>query len=345
MLFLEWRELEVRLKLARDSAPLTSFYILFTLQQQLHLIHSGGKPHTVKMDFASLMKSQISKAKTPAATTPKPEEKKYLKRSEVEAQREAAYLAEQAALEEARRAKADKKRKVEDEEHERSQQREDKRRRLAEESRKLREEEEDREERTRRKRLGLPDLPPRREGTPLGEGEEDITDEDLATKLRELDEPTKLFGETHNQRLKRYWRLTGQHATPPPAALYDGPIPTYLEPVPEEHMKVPATPPKDAQGLAFLDRQLASYFTMVLREWEVAMARRPEEVKDSYAGKNALNAMIQARENLRPFFKKLEKKEVEDDVLAPVVEIVHSAQERRYVDANDGYLRLSIGKA
>ena len=28
-----------------------------------------------------------------------------------------------------------------------------------------------------------------------------------------------------------------------------------------------------------------------------------------------------------------------------VLEIVHAAQERRYVDANDAYLRLSIGKA
>ncbi|QDS77698.1 hypothetical protein FKW77_003838 [Venturia effusa] len=296
------------------------------------------------MDFASLMKSQISKAKTPSAT-PKPEEKKYLKRSEVEAQREAAYLAEQAALEEAKREKAAKKRKAEDEEHERARQRDEKRRRLAEESRKLREEEEDREERARRKRLGLPDLPPRREGTPLGDGEEDVEDEVLDVKLRELNEPTKMFGETHNERLKRYWRLTGQHATPPPAVLYDGPIPTYLEPVPEEQMKVPATPPKDAEGLAFLHRQLASYFTMVLREWEIAMANRSDEVKESYAGKNAMNAMVQARENLRPFFKKLEKKEVEDDVLAPVLEIVHAAQLRRYVDANDGYLRLSIGKA
>jgi pre-mRNA-splicing factor 18 len=297
------------------------------------------------MDFASLMKSQISKAKPTEAKQPTEAEKKYLKRSEVEAQREQAYLAEQAALEEARRAKADKKRKFEEEELERTRLREEKRRRLAEESRKAREEEEEREERERRKRLGLPDLPPKREGSPLQEGEEDVVDEELVVKLRELGEPAKLFGETHNQRLKRYWRLTGQHGTPPPAVLYEGPIPTYLEPVPEADMKVPATPPKDAAGLSFLHRQLASYFTMVLNEWEVAMARRPDEVKSSYSGKNALSAMIQARENLRPFFKKLEKAEIEEDVLAPVVEIVHSAQERRYVDANDGYLRLSIGKA
>ena len=36
---------------------------------------------------------------------------------------------------------------------------------------------------------------------------------------------------------------------------------------------------------------------------------------------------------------------MEDGILGPMVEIVAAAQERRYVDANDGYLRLSIGKA
>merc|ERR1712230_288321 len=40
-----------------------------------------------------------------------------------------------------------------------------------------------------------------------------------------------------------------------------------------------------------------------------------------------------------------EKGGVDEGVLEPIVEIVKAAQERRYVDANDGYLRLSIGKA
>src|SRR5271170_5661558 len=56
-------------------------------------------------------------------------------------------------------------------------------------------------------------------------------------------------------------------------------------------------------------------------------------------------ALVQSRENMRPLFKKFEKGDIEDGVLTPVVEIVRCAQERRYVDANDGYLRLSIGKA
>jgi pre-mRNA-splicing factor 18 len=44
-------------------------------------------------------------------------------------------------------------------------------------------------------------------------------------------------------------------------------------------------------------------------------------------------------------FRKFEKGDVDEGVLEPVVEIVKAAQECRYVDANDGYLRLSIGKA
>lgn len=36
---------------------------------------------------------------------------------------------------------------------------------------------------------------------------------------------------------------------------------------------------------------------------------------------------------------------MDDSLLDPIVEIVKALQERRYVDANNGYLRLSIGKA
>lgn len=305
---------------------------------------AGHKPTAAKMDFAKLMSAQIEKGKS---STPDDSSKKYLKRSEVEAQRQAAYLAEQKQAEQQRLEKLEKKRKLEEEEQEREYERQEKKRRLAEQSRKLREEEEEATERERRKRLGLPDLPPKskeseEEETPLPDGEQDIPDEELVEKLRGLEEPARLFGETHRQRLKRYKRLTGQSAT---AKLHDGPIPTTLEPVPGGQMLVAGTLPKDVEGKRFLGRQLGSYFNMVLREWEIALAQRPDEVKTSFQGKQAYNAMVQAKENLRPLFRKLEKDEVEDSVLEAVVEIVKAAQDRRYVDANDGYLRLSIGKA
>jgi pre-mRNA-splicing factor 18 len=297
------------------------------------------------MDFAKLMSAQIKKGKDAAA--PSEPNKKYLKRSEIEAQRQAAYQAEQDAAERARREKSERKRKAEEDEADREEERREKRRRFAEESRRIREEEEEAEEQRRRKRLGLPDLPPKKkegedDGTPVPE-DEDIQDEELVEKLRALDEPARLFGESHKQRLRRYKKRVG--ADNLAAIMTDGPIPTTLQLVPEKDMKIEPQVPKDKEGREFLFRQLASYFTMVLKEWDATLARRDREVIESYQGQQAYAAMVQARENMRPLFKKLEKFDLPDSILEPVVEIVLAAQERRYVDANDGYLRLSIGKA
>ncbi|KAI0117557.1 hypothetical protein F4776DRAFT_271506 [Hypoxylon sp. NC0597] len=291
------------------------------------------------MDFAALMSKELAKA-APKTTDDSSSGKKYLKRSEIEAQREAAYLAEQKALEEKRAAKAAEKRKREEEAAEEARVREEKRRKLEEETRRRREEQAAEEERLRRKRLGLPELPKQestsssREGS-LGPEEEDIPEDQLVAKLRELGHPATLFGETHRAKLKRYRKLT--------TVVTAGPIPTTLKLVDEKDMKVSGTIPQDKEGRAYLFRQLASYFTMVLREWEAALAR--EEKRDTFASKAAVNAMVSSRDNMVPLFRKFEKGDLEDDILKPIVEIVQAAQERRYVDANDGYLRLSIGKA
>ncbi|MCJ1409756.1 mRNA splicing protein prp18 [Ptychographa xylographoides] len=304
------------------------------------------------MDFASLMSAEISKSRPAATTSPSirptstpPPQQKYLKRAEIEAQRQAAYALEQSRLLEERTLKASQKRKYEDEESARTQAREEKKRRLAEESRIRREEEDDKKERARRKRLGLPDLPPKgsiENGEQGGKVEgTDIDEEELVRKIRELGEPARLFGESHAQRLRRYRVLTA-----PKAVYYPGPIPTLLEPVAAAEMFVPAKPPTaGTPERAFLFRQLASYFNLVLSEWTVALDKRPDAVKESFQGKQAEGAMVQSRENMRPLFRRFEKGELEDGILEPVVEIVQAAQQRRYVDANDGYLRLSIGKA
>lgn len=293
------------------------------------------------MNLASLINK--AKQKAPPAES---NDKKFLKRSELEAQRQATYRAEQEAAEKAREDRISRKRKAEEDEAAKEEERREKRRKFAEDSRRKREEEAEEEERRRRKRLGLPDLPPKKpdgeEGTPIPE-DEDIEEEKLFAKLRALDEPAVLFGETHRQRLKRYKKRVGADSLK--AIMTDGPIPTTLQLVPEKDMKVSLAISKDKDGREFLFRQLASYFTMVLEEWENTLSRRTVEVKNSYPGKQAFNAMVQARENLRPLFKKMEQYDLPDSILEPVVEIVLAAQERRYVDANDGYLRLSIGKA
>jgi pre-mRNA-splicing factor 18 len=324
---------------------------LFPLSLAPITAHKGIKfssltTHNITMDFASIMKSQIAASKSSSET--KQSDQKYLRRSEREALEEAAYHAEQEKLESQRQEKLEKKRKFEDEEATKKRERDEKRRRLAEVSRKIREEEEAREESAKRKRLGLPELPqaqPSDAEDGVLDGEQEVVEDELVKQLREIGEPIRLFGETPKQRLKRWRRLTGRDSSTPAPVLSDGPIPTILEPVPEADMKIPEKVPKDEQGKKFLFRQLASYFTMVLKNWQHAMDSRTDEVKSSYQGKAAYNAMVQALENLRPFFKRIEKADMDESVVDAVVEIVHAAQERRYVDANDAYLRLSIGKA
>lgn len=294
------------------------------------------------------MSKEISKAKS-SSPPAQSEDKKYVKRAELEAARLAAYNAEQERLQKEREQRLARKRKLEEEEAERRREREEKRRRLAEESKRRKEEEAAAKERERRKRLGLPEEPPAagkddsKEGTPVADSDM-IRPVELTEKLRELGEPIRLFGESEKARMKRYRRLTGRDSTPQ-RHVSDGPIPTTLELVPESDMKVPDKLPKDPEGLKYLFRQLASYFTMVLKEWEIALSKREDAVKQTFQGKQAYNAMVQSRENLKPLFRLLEKGEIEEGILEPVVEIVRHAQNRRYVDANDAYLTLSIGKA
>ncbi|CAG8305090.1 hypothetical protein PENNAL_c0067G12091 [Penicillium nalgiovense] len=304
------------------------------------------------MDFAALMSKEISKAKGSDASKPSAKDtgksspavptKKYMRRADVEAARIEAYNEEQERLAREREERMANKRKFEEEEADRNREREEKKQRLAEESKKRREEEETAKERERRRRLGLPELP---ENTPAdGDAEEDIEEEELTAKLREMNAPIKLFGEDHRARLRRYRRLV-QRAAIPKKKVTDGPIPTTLEPVSGGQMIIPAKIPKDQENRLFLFRQLASYFNMVLSEWELALAKRDISVRESFQGKQAFNAMIQSRENMTPLFRLFEKSDLEDGLLEPIVEIVHKAQQRRYVDANDAYLRVSIGKA
>ncbi|ETR97283.1 hypothetical protein M419DRAFT_92062 [Trichoderma reesei RUT C-30] len=279
------------------------------------------------------MNKELSKTKEKSTN----DEKKYLKRSEIEAERRAAYLAEQKALEAERARKAEAKRKREEEIAAENAQREEKRRRLAEESRRRQQEKEWEEEQARRRRLGLPELVKGEDNGGSKDGgpaADDMPDDELIRKLRELGQPARLFGESHAGRLKRYKKLT--------TVVTQGPIPTTLQLVDETDMKVDGTVPKDKEGRQWLFRQLASYFTMVLTAYEKAME---EEKRDTSASKMAYSAMVQTRENMKPLFRKFESGDLDDSLLQPIVEIVKALQERRYVDANDGYLRLSIGKA
>jgi pre-mRNA-splicing factor 18 len=296
------------------------------------------------MDFKKLMSAQISKSKS-AANGPS---SKFLRRAELEAERQAKYEQEQRRLEEERVQRAAKKRKLEEADAEQHALREAKMQKLAEESKARREAQEREEERARRRRLGLPDLsePNDEDEEAVPDDVEDIADDELRSKLRSLDEPVALFDESHMARLHRYLMLTGKSLVAKPQ-LSKGPIPSTLQPVEEKDMLIPEKlPSKDnVEGVKFVYRQLGSYFTLLLTEWSVMLSQRDEATKSSGTGRAAYNSYLTVLSDLTSMYRKMESKTLEPDLLPMLCEIVRYIQKRQYVKANDAYLRVSIGKA
>lgn len=86
-------------------------------------------------------------------------------------------------------------------------------------------------------------------------------------------------------------------------------------------------------------------FKALLKEWEEYLEARPEDAKKSAAGKLASTTQLQSAQNLKPLFKKLRNRDLDNDVVVSLAEIVHFVQKREYRNANDSYLKLSIGNA
>eukprot|EP00842_Homolaphlyctis_polyrhiza_P003447 jgi/Hompol1/4102/HPOL_001723-RA len=87
------------------------------------------------------------------------------------------------------------------------------------------------------------------------------------------------------------------------------------------------------------------YIKRVLLEWERSLDARTDDEKRSTHGKNLTATVAQSAEYLKPFFKALKKRTLPEDILARVTEICYNMQLREYQQANDAYVRLSIGNA
>jgi len=303
--------------------------------------------------FASILSSEIARKKgatktdnTASATSETP---KYLKRADLEKQRQDEYLASQARLEAERAERAAKKRKAEDEAslaHERSL---EKKRRIREEKDKAKQEaeEQEAEERKIKERLAKANSGIADDTDANNESKPDIEnmdEETLRARLRELSQPVRLFGESHLQRLKRFHNLLH------PESLQNSNSTSHQS-------SRPASPPPLTGGQLLINpadvskdptlvyRQLLGWFNLVLSEWSKALSERSIEIKESYQGKQATGAMKQAVEYMEPLFRHLKRRDLDEEIFQRVVDLVVEAQARRYVKANDVYLRLSIGNA
>ncbi|CAG8434471.1 7362_t:CDS:2 [Scutellospora calospora] len=264
-----------------------------------------------------------------------PKKKKYISRAELEKQREQEYLKSQAELEQ----KREEKRKTKDQT-------------LA-----LPTEQENAEKSTTDNEMQKEEND--------GSDAFNISQEEVIRRLRAKGQPIRLFGESDKDRKTRLRaielieeRSEGQRNDfmRTLEEMETGLDLEVLKKQPEEDTNRSSKKKRAVEDLPLdntpievelIEKDPDKLYILIYTffKWEQEMNNRPDHVKRSTQGKFAAATQMQTNEYMQPFFRTLKKKAIEPDVLARITEITHYMQKREYMNANDAYLRLSIGNA
>lgn len=197
-----------------------------------------------------------------------------------------------------------------------------------------------------------------------------ISEAELVKRLRQRNEPIRLFGETMEERLKRLRKL--EILQPEVEEGMRNEFRAAMDKVDEEHLKKLAKG-KDtemtAEELAKLqmrpnwtklqeickginrgeedkDRErVVKLLRHMCDLWEATLYQRADEVKRSQDGKNQSGVHLQTVQNLKPLLKGLRKNTIDYSIARFLAEIVEFMSLREYSKATDAYLRMAIGKA
>ncbi|XP_036358108.1 pre-mRNA-splicing factor 18 isoform X2 [Octopus sinensis] len=202
--------------------------------------------------------------------------------------------------------------------------------------------------------------------------ENSSSNEEVIRRLRDRGEPILLFGETEleaYQRLKRHETLEpdvnkGQGGQNDFKAALDKVDQEYLN----ELIKTTDGAAK-SNDVAFKDdgttlediekmkKELGQinrdwdqeivlrFLKYILKLWGEELNSRTEDQKRTMKGKMGSATHTQTVAYLKPLFRKLKQKKVEEDILESMVEIVKYIMNRDYIKANDAYLEMAIGNA
>jgi pre-mRNA-splicing factor 18 len=92
-------------------------------------------------------------------------------------------------------------------------------------------------------------------------------------------------------------------------------------------------------------KKVYRYLKGLLNQWEDELALRPESSKRTAAGKNETKTLKQCKDYIRPLFKQLKTRKLEEGLLHHMIKIVDYCKEGEFVRAHDAYLDLAIGRS
>ncbi|XP_059160298.1 pre-mRNA-splicing factor 18-like isoform X2 [Physella acuta] len=196
---------------------------------------------------------------------------------------------------------------------------------------------------------------------------------EVVRKLRERGEPIRLFGEDDFDAYKRLKKLETSEPDIKGEG-YSNDFQAAMEKVDEDYLneiikstgkeevntsndvsvKDDGTTQEDinrmrqelGQGDKDKDHEIVlRFFKFVLKKWGEQLNTRPEEEKRTIKGKVASATHSQTVAYLKPLFRKLKYKDIDEGLLESIVEIVQYMMDKNYIKANDSYLEMAIGNA
>merc|ERR1712228_185926 len=202
-----------------------------------------------------------------------------------------------------------------------------------------------------------------------------LTSEQVITRLRELQQPIRYFGETDSERLKRLRRLEMlEHEREEGASKglknisqsiknevereleaamaqsmnqikKDGGNELEIHSKRQEIKKKKYDEPRSRASFLNAEDYVLFFFKRMLREWEQELLDRSQNEKMCAKGKNATMLQKQARRDIRALFKQLKNKTVPSDVLQKSEKMVFNAEKRNYVEAKRIFFEMATGNA
>jgi pre-mRNA-splicing factor 18 len=193
---------------------------------------------------------------------------------------------------------------------------------------------------------------------------------EVVKRLRERGEPIRLFGETDYEAFQRLKKL---EILEPEVQGFNNDFKEAMDQVDQDYLKeilkstgsghLDTTDVKVrddgttyegvlklAENLGKGDRNIdceiiLKYLKLVLNAWGDELNSRPEEQKRSIKGKLACATHMQTVSYIKPLFRSLKRRDITEDILDCLVEIVGHLLKRNYLKANDAYLEMAIGNA
>ncbi|EER05846.1 PRP18, putative [Perkinsus marinus ATCC 50983] len=167
--------------------------------------------------------------------------------------------------------------------------------------------------------------------------EEDLYE--VFEQLRAIGEPCTLFGESDKG---RYLRLVGLSSRAPRDD-EDGQTNVLQEVMHEEAVEGPAQA-EDESLVKPEDREVIRWIRKILKAWETELGARPDEMKQTAAGRNLTAQYRQTKQYLKPLLNRLKTGSLDEEIQTKLHSIAKLSGMKKYREANEFYMLLAIGE-